>query len=491
VFVYHDKGTRRQSSTSPKTKSPDGSSTGVLSLRSPEGNVIDSQLIPTTGKWEYGSSTGVLSPRSPQENIYDSQVILSASSWEYNGFGVLPVYPLVLPPSLAQSAYSEKTLEAFVGMYVPRGDLSSTNAEGKELIGMLPRINSQDEALRLAILAIGTLALSKQTNDTYLTRKGRDIYGKALSETRRALQNPSRARSTSILAIPYVMALFEILFGSQEQSGKQAQSWLSHAQGEIALIVARGPEAFTEDTAHQMFVNARWRPFIAACRLRKRSILDQPYWKIIPWIGRTKSPLDSLMDILAGVPEILENVDRWGALSPLTPQNEATDLTTCAKCWTLHIKLHTWLTANEHKIHTPVTSTPTPIIFPTFDVACLTIKYWATCLLLYITLDTASRVPPTDTTISHPDRPHPRHFARLIARAASYFFSEQFGIVGPTTYAFPLGNAVGYLQRDLSIDGGYMRLVGIAWASPSIPGAIKEFLISQRMSVESETYKLS
>jgi hypothetical protein len=287
------------------------------------------------------------------------------------------------------------------------------------------------------------------------------------------------------------MALFEILFGSQEQSGKQAQSWLSHAQGEIALIVARGPEAFTEDTAHQMFVNARWRPLIAACRIRKRSILDQPCWKIIPWIGRVKTPLDSLLDILAGIPEILENVDRWGALSPLTPQNEATDLATCAKCWTLHIKLQTWLTLNEHEIHTPVTSTPTPITFPNFDVACLTIKYWATCFLLYISLDTASRVPPTDTTTSHPDRPHPRHFARLIARSASYFFSEQWGIVGPTTYAFPLGNAVGYLQRDLAVDGMYMRLVGRAWASPSIPGAIKEFLISQRMSVEGEPRKLS
>lgn len=114
------------------------------------------------------------------------------------------MFPYVLPPSLAQSAYSEKSLEAFVGMYVPRGDLSNTNAEGKELISMLPRINSQDEALRLAILAIGTLALSEQTSDTYLTRQGRGIYGKALAETRRALQNPNRARSTAILAIPYV-----------------------------------------------------------------------------------------------------------------------------------------------------------------------------------------------------------------------------------------------------------------------------------------------
>lgn len=279
------------------------------------------------------------------------------------------------------------------------------------------------------------------------------------------------------------MALFEILFGAEEQSGKQAHSWLSHAQGEIALIVARGPEAFTEDAAHLMFVNARWRPLIASCRTRTRSVLNQECWKTIPWTGRTKTPQDSLLDILAGIPEILSHIDRWGALSPLTPQNEATDLATCAKCWTLHIQLQTWLTANKHEIHTPVTTTATPITFPDFDVACLTIKYWVTALLLYSSLDTASRIPPTDTTTAHADRPHPRHFARLIARSASYFFREEFGIVGPTTYSFPLGNTMLYLKRDAALDGQYMKLFGMAWSNPKIPSAIKEFLISQRMSV--------
>jgi hypothetical protein len=279
------------------------------------------------------------------------------------------------------------------------------------------------------------------------------------------------------------MALFEILFGSEEPSGKQAQSWLSHAEGEIALIVARGPEAFTEDAAHSIFVNARWRPLIAACRTRTRSVLNQKRWKTIPWRGRVKTPQDSLLDILAGIPEVFENVDRWGELSPGTPQDEATDLATCAKCWTLHIQLQAWLIANEHEIHTPVTTTPTPITFPNFNVACLTIRYWVTALMLYSSLDTASRIPNTDIETTHPDRPHPRLFARLIARAANYFFHEQFGIVGPTTYSFPLGNAMLYLKRVPRLDGVYCMLVGKAWNNPNLPMAIKNFLNSQRLSV--------
>jgi hypothetical protein len=282
------------------------------------------------------------------------------------------------------------------------------------------------------------------------------------------------------------MALFEILFGAEANTSKQAQSWLSHAEGEIALIVARGPEAFTEDTAHAIFVNARWRPLIASVRIRKRSVLNEHAWKTIPWRGRVKTAQDSILDILAGVPEALENVDRFGALSPVSPQNEAQDLETCAKCWTLHIQLQDWVLANEHEIYMPATMTATPITFPNVTVAYLTLRYWVTGLLIYSSLDTASRIPVTDPECTHPDRPHPRHFARLIARSAPYFFREELGISGPTTVSFPLGNALLYFRRDPVLDCEYLAIIKQAWNNPNLPTAIKHFLNSLRLSATSE-----
>jgi hypothetical protein len=282
---------------------------------------------------------------------------------------------------------------------------------------------------------------------------------------------------------PQVMALYEILFGAEANTSKQAQSWLSHAEGEIALIVARGPEAFTDGIAHSIFLNARYRPLIAAARTRKRSVLNEEKWKTIPWRNRVKTPNDTLLDIMAGVPEVLENVDRHGALSPGTPQDEATDLETCAKCWTLHIQLQEWLIQNEHEIHTPVTTTATPITFSSLEIACLTIRYWVLALLLYSSLDTASRIPTTDPECTHPDRPHPRYFARLIARAAPYFFQDKFGISGPTTVSFPIGNALLYMRRDPVLDAEYLMLIKRTWGNPNLPSAIKAFLDSLRLSV--------
>jgi hypothetical protein len=291
-------------------------------------------------------------------------------------------------------------------------------------------------------------------------------------------------RSTESLTFRLqIMALYEILYGAEANTSKQAQSWLSHAEGETALLVARGPESFVDGVAHSLFLNARYRPLIAAARVRKRSVLNQERWKTIPWRNHIKTPNDTLLDIMAGVPEVLENVDRHGDLSPETPQNAMMDLETRQKCWALHYQLQEWLFANEQHIYTPVTMTPTPITFPTLEVAVLTIRYWVLALLLYSSLDTASRIPTTDSKCTHHDRPHPRYFARLIARAAPYFFQEKLGISGPTTVSFPLGNALLYMRRDPVLDAEYLIIIKNTWNNPNLPSAIKAFLDSLRLSV--------
>ncbi|KAH8728245.1 hypothetical protein GQ44DRAFT_63715 [Phaeosphaeriaceae sp. PMI808] len=408
------------------------------------------------------------------------QVVSTMPSREYGIPQMTLPLSVVLPTDLCRAAYGEKSMEAFADLYIPRG--GRINVEGKLLLEMMPRFSVDDEALRLAVLAIGTVALGKQINDTDLTRHGQNLYGKALTETRIALQNPIRARSIAVLVIPRVMALFEILFGAERQSPKQAQSWLSHAEGENALILARGPEAYTEDGPHIMFANARHRLLIVNVRVRKRSFLNEERWKTIPWRGRVKTPNDTLLDIFAGIPEALENVNCFGELSSGSPQGQAKDLETRAKCWTLHFQLQAWIAQNESEIYTPTTHTATPLIFPSLEIACLTIRYWVAALLLYSALDTAIGIPPTETQCTHPDRPHPRHFARLIARSAQYFFQEELGITGMIAVSFPLGNALFYFFRNTVFDGEYMALIQREWSNPNLPSVIKEFLSSLKVA---------
>lgn len=394
---------------------------------------------------------------------------------------------IMLPESLMRSAYSEKTLDAFIQMYIPRGHHRTTNGERKELVDILPILAVRDEALQLAILAIGTAALGKSSNDEGLTRQGKAFYGKALTETAVALRNPARARTEPMLMVPRIMALFEILFCADPSSPIQANSWLSHAMGEVILITSISPGAYAEtDIAHTLFVNARFRILISAIRTRKASILDKEEWKTLPWTNRIKTSNDVLIDVFCGTTELLEAVELLDTQVLGSERTERLRAHTIARAWTLHLQLQDWLATNPSEIYTPpLTDSFSPITFPNLDLACQTLRYWVISLLVYSCLDIVVGIKPdSDCDITHPNRPHPRMFARLIARSVSYFFEEQHGITGATTISFPLGMTLFYMKRNSAVDGRYMGMIMKAWNDPLLPSAIRDFLESLKQSVK-------
>lgn len=125
---------------------------------------------------------------------------------------------------------------------------------------LLATLSTREEALRQTVFAVGLVTIGKGSNDQVVLRKGRTLYGKALQELGVALQDPHRRAIEALLATTRLMGLYEILYGANEDEviSQQARNWMSHAQGEIALIVSRGPEAFTTGPAHFMFTLARY-----------------------------------------------------------------------------------------------------------------------------------------------------------------------------------------------------------------------------------------
>lgn len=404
---------------------------------------------------------------------------VSARNQSYQQPGDPRPLSIMLPEHLLRSAYTEKTLEAFIHMYTPCGDLQATNIEGREFVDMLPLLTICDRALQMAVLAIGTALLGQTTGDQDLSQRGRYLYSKALSATAIALRSPARTKSEALFAVPRVMALFEILFGVEADSTTQAKSWLSHAKGETALFFDRNPEDYSKtDTAHALFVNARFRPLITAIRARKATVLNNEEWKTLPWRNRIKTPNDSLLDIFCEIPELLEAVDKIDSSALSERRMEELRIQIVAKCWTLHFQLQDWLVANPTSIYTPPTADSTTLVdFPDIEIACLTVRYWVLALFLYSCLDTSSGIPlGTDTSTLYANRPHPRMFARFIARSVSYFLQERYGITGAMAISFPLGNALFYIRRNLAAEAQYMDMIMKAWNDPMLPSAIRIFL---------------
>jgi len=390
---------------------------------------------------------------------------------------------VVLPDALRRSAYTEKTLDAFISMYIPRGQYRASNTDSQGFVDVLPLLIIRDKALQMAVLAIGTSALGRTTDDEILNLQARSLYGRALTETAVALRDPTRAHSKAMLLVPRTMALFEILFGS-DRSVDQASSWLSHAIGEMALITSRGAESFSkDDAAHSLFVNARFRLLISAVRTRKSTILNAEEWKTLPWGSIPKTPDDTLCDIFCGAPELIEAMELIvsGTLSP--KQVERLRALIITKAWGLHLELQDWFTKNSNEVYTPdIIDSMAPLVFPDLEVACQTVRYWVIALLIYSNLDFAANVPetPTSWTVTHPDRPHPRMYARFLARSTSYLFQERHGIMGATAMSFPLGMTLFYMNRNHAADGPYLGMITKAWNNPNLPSAIRDFLANLR-----------
>ncbi|KAJ4359931.1 uncharacterized protein N0V89_000490 [Didymosphaeria variabile] len=352
---------------------------------------------------------------------------------------------------------------------------------------VISRAYARDEALKLAVIALGTAMLGKVQGEEEWMRQGRKLYGQALQETRKALLDANRVNSEALLLVPRIGALFEILFGADMDPIMQAQSWRSHAEGELAIIKARTPYGFQDDLSHQIYVDGRLPPIIAAIRIRKASVLDSVEWKTIPWDIYPKTPKDSLMDILVGIPEVLEDID---SLHPkFSDAIEAAARASIAiKCKKLETQLQYWATVHEWTLLHPDTEEPAEIAFSDILTAYLTLYYWTASLFVYGALAVVS--PPK--AVASPQAllttsTDALLYARRIARSVPYFLNPSCGIWGATTISFPMGAALLCLIHNGKEENkAYLGLALAAWHNPALPCAIRDFLNSMRRDAAGE-----
>jgi hypothetical protein len=172
-------------------------------------------------------------------------------------------HEVVLRDSLARSAYNEKTIEMFRYAYAPTSGVYSSAAassSANKFPDLMPTLYVQDDALRLALLATSAASTGQATGDVWMFEQGKQLYSRALGEMSKAVRDPQRSRSPAVLAVPRVMGLFEILFGADINLNVQARSWKSHAEGELALMKARGPQGLADGVLHDLFVDGRLNP---------------------------------------------------------------------------------------------------------------------------------------------------------------------------------------------------------------------------------------
>jgi hypothetical protein len=164
----------------------------------------------------------------------------------------------------------EAVLDIFLSTSIAKAGASFVS----EYASLIPRLGLREDALRLTVLAIGLVVLGEGQTSREIVHQGRAFYGQALRELAVALKDSNRQRSEALLIVPQLLCLYEvsssvncgmkhclwtnqILCGASTEEGRQGENWMSHAQGELILLLSQDPATYSSPVAHVLFKWAR------------------------------------------------------------------------------------------------------------------------------------------------------------------------------------------------------------------------------------------
>ncbi|KAK0716139.1 hypothetical protein B0H67DRAFT_582470 [Lasiosphaeris hirsuta] len=355
---------------------------------------------------------------------------------------------IALPGSLARGAYEVRYLELFWGAYMP-----TTRDLGVHLTYVNPswadaanELYPADDTLRTAMLSLGLATLGRRDGQRWMINEGLGCYVRSLRQMSDRLRQPHGWRSDSLLAASKALGLYELLYGADDRSS-QAKNWQSHNKGEQALILQRSPEMYTQGHARLLFISARMHIIIHCIIKRQRCPLSTLQWKRIPFTNTPKTHKDALLDILADIPSLLEDMDTLRQIQYLdSPSHHDKRLVMMQECWRLDSELTRWFNMygpqtqldelRERKFRND------DLLLSDFVVAHIMGIYWAACILVYSTLQSVSMLHNGDGEVALPERAELMQYCQHVAYIAEVLLHPSAGVFGMHSAPLPVGVAL-------------------------------------------------
>jgi hypothetical protein len=233
-------------------------------------------------------------------------------------------------------------------------------------------------------------------------------------------------------------------------------------------VKLQGPQGFRSGAAWAAFQGIRPAIVFSAIYRRQATFISSEEWCSIPWQLHAKPPRQKAVDIMAQVPELLENFDKLSQITSydywrvrrMQLLNHCGILDGALQAWYQDLPssfgLETagdlWYTKASCHIDSPF---PIELHFRDQIHAQALILYWATCVLVYNTMRKVRQAP--DSTTASQVKPalparheilstqtDPYHYATRIVQSIPYFLDPSVGLLTRKIFAFPLGTAYAY-----------------------------------------------
>ncbi|KAJ6437310.1 hypothetical protein O9K51_10284 [Purpureocillium lavendulum] len=250
---------------------------------------------------------------------------------------------IILSDPLVRTAREQLYLGHLWNIMLPKGHLIPARLSEQSSpgwAGLVSELYDVEPSLRYAVLATALGCLASGTKERgEMLNKGLQTYHLAVQEIGKALKQRHAYKRDGLIIAAGLMASFELVFVPDGEPA--ALAWAGHSGGQLAMFLARGPEAFMTGTAHQLFVDSRINMAMLAIGRRKSSPFSADEWKSTPWSINKKSMRDNLMDILLDVPSILERLTVMQGFAP-SPIREHLRLELLSACEGVQAALNRW-----------------------------------------------------------------------------------------------------------------------------------------------------
>ncbi|KAF2638508.1 hypothetical protein P280DRAFT_71981 [Massarina eburnea CBS 473.64] len=192
----------------------------------------------------------------------------------------------------------------FLSLYLPKVE-GQTLPPPSALILSLPSIPVTSQTLLAAVDALSAAQLAVSNRNYPLINRSRSLYGTALSQMLKAIQDPARALEDETLLATYLLTLYEVFVGLTNGHG-----FFYHVQGLLHLLKQRGPNSFQSRFSLMIYHAIRYNSLSIGYHVRKASMLDSPDWMALTERPAKKDPYVALVDICIGIPRLLERTDK-------------------------------------------------------------------------------------------------------------------------------------------------------------------------------------
>ncbi|KAM5376399.1 hypothetical protein ACJZ2D_005453 [Fusarium nematophilum] len=290
---------------------------------------------------------------------------------------------VALPDPLVRSAREQLYLGHFWSAMLPGGRMFSPEAATMSSVGwtrLVGEFYDSEPSLRYVSLASAMAALAAQNQDHSMRLRALQTYNASVCELGRRLAQRRPDRQESLIVTARLMASFDLVFVMDRDP--RVIAWRGHSEGQQAMFLGRGPDAFTSGAAHQLFVDARINLAMLAIGRRETSPFSSHAWKTIPWSLQPKSIMDKLQDIMQDIPGLLE------LINPLEPGLQEARGVVISRCRDMEQALEIWACeARPDLFRFDYTCVNLPIPIPKTDTEFallhLSIIYWFIQSMMY------------------------------------------------------------------------------------------------------------